>query len=215
MARISRSIKYIWPFCIGIGYLLFPYFDGWSEICCPRLSRIWQDVFLLWGREWILVFFMVQMIYICVAFFKKWPLKIRGLIVLLAVVYLSVWWVSYPVNTTGTDRRIDAFSLGGWTRLILAGGPVRVQQEALDFLDAASSPTPPISECPSSLQALGISSVQIDKVLGTMKAYIHSRGTYSDQFGYIIQATNAPVPQIFREHRIWKLANGIYLFEVW
>ena len=215
MKLSSYSIKHIWPFCIGMGYLLFPYFDGWSEICCPRLSRIWLGAFLLWHRGWIIVFFALQLIYFCIAFVKKWSLKSKSLIIILAIVYLLMWQVSYPTDTTGTDRRIGAFVLGGQTRLVLAGGSMLVHQEALDFIDTVTNLTPPVSECPSSVKALGVSLVKIDKTTGTMVAYIHNRGTHSDQFGYIFQDVSAADPQIVHNHRIWKLAAGIYLFEIW
>ena len=51
-------------------------------------------------------------LYLC-RVFQKWPLKIRGLIVLLAVCVFIDMVDSYRKYRRGLNRRIDAFSLGG------------------------------------------------------------------------------------------------------
>jgi hypothetical protein len=41
------------------------------------------------------------------------------------------------------------------------------------------------------------------------------QGPYADQFGFLIQGTDVPAPEVPGEHRIWNLADGIYFYEKW
>jgi hypothetical protein len=209
--RALHCLKYIWPFIVGMGCFFFPCFDGWSETFCPRISRYWSGLFLLNPIFTLVAFlsFLIQGVYLFFAFYKKWSRNRKILIGMCLIMLTLMWSIAIP-NVT---MRIRCFPVGGWTRIMWAGGASKVRREALHLLDTASHGATSRSEWPDSFKALGAVGVMVDKETYTVNVSIYRQDHFADQFGFLIQKEDAPIPKIAHEHRIWKLANGIYFYE--
>jgi hypothetical protein len=129
----------------------------------------------------------------------------------------------YPSDLSRVSRRIDSFKLGARYRVRWAGGASKVRQEALALLAEPSGVPLPRSKWPDSILALCASAVTVDKKNGIIDIEIPRRRFFfwGDQFGYLITDINAPEPVISNNppniygHRLWKISDGIYLYEKW
>lgn len=222
MKRIVHSLRYIWPavvLVLGIGFVLNPYIDGASEIFCPTISQglwlalsVWQLIALM--------AFIADCACFILAFFHRWSSFAKAVTATPLVLLPVLWMLVYPPGITWTDRRISAFPIGGRMRVMWAGGPSKVREEALAFLATSQDSTPPESEWPASIRALGAGYVKIDQSTRVVQVNIPRRNVFADQFSFLIQSTDAPAPRANDKsgghgHRIWELAEGIYLYEEW
>jgi len=120
-------------------------------------------------------------------------------------------------------RRVDYFQLGARYRIAWVGGASKVRQEALTLLDEPSGVPLPSSKWPDSICALRASDVKVDKDKGIIDIEIPRRRWFfwGDQLGYLITDANAPEPVIINDpriasgHRLWKITEGIYLYQKW
>lgn len=224
MERIIRNFKSRWPaivFVLGIGFLFGPYLDGWSEVFCPRISHYLWMLVIVW--RWVaLGAFVSHCVYFAITLRRKWSLKYRVLVTIPLVILPLTWRVMYPPGITTTDRRISSFAIGGWMRVMWAGGPSKVRNDALNLVDATSYSVPPKSEWPASIRALGATYVEVHKGSRTANVYIPRQNVFfADQFGFLIRDAGAPAPDVnhyadaINGYRLWKLADGVYLYEIW
>jgi hypothetical protein len=129
--------------------------------------------------------------------------------------------VIYPIGTIPTDGRISSYAIGGQMRVMWAGGASQVRNEALDFIDTTTHSNPPSSEWPVSIRALGAVFVKVDKNSRTVNVCLPRVDVFANQFGFLIRDAGASIPDINRYvgkidgYRLWKLADGIYLYEIW
>jgi hypothetical protein len=199
---------------LGLILLLYPIIDGWGEIFFPG----GQDRFLitLLLHAAIIIVVILHIICFTVALFRSWSIKV--LIYMVLPIGLLI-----GIGVTQTQRRIESFKLGAQTRVIWAGGPSKVRQEAIALLATTSDLSPPPPQWPPSLQALGAVYIELDKNAQVVDVKIPpQRFMYmvGDQFGYLIMDPEAKAP-ISTDHyeedgkRIWKIADGIYLYEIW
>lgn len=222
MKWFIRSLRYLWPmvvFVLGMHSLFNPYISGWCEVFCPRISYELWGLLLLWGLL-KLAAFAVHCIYSIFVFFRRGPLKYKIYVAVPLVILSLMWGVLCLPGLTYTDRRVNSFKIGGWTRVVWAGGPSKVREEALELIDTSSDAEPPESKWPASIRALGAIRVRVNKESRTLDVAIPTATPYSDQFGFLIRDAESPVPKIAEGpygggHRIWQLADGIYLYEKW
>lgn len=215
MKKLLPAIVCSCSFIAGMGYLSIPYFDGWSEIVWPRLSNLWSWAFFLWDVKWMWLFVAIQCIFFLVALMRNWSRRKQGVTLALLLILVLMWQVIYPPTVSHTTRRIDAFSIGGWTRMMWAGGPQKIQDAAKSLVDTALSSSPPKTEWPLSIKMLGASYIEIDTSTSTVDVYLPRKNTLADQFGFLIQTADEKPTQILGEHRIWPLADGVYFYEIW
>jgi len=222
MKRFFRNLGYLWPMMVlvlGMHALFGPYIDGWCEVFCPRMWYELSGLLMLWGLL-RLAAFAVHCIYSIFVFFRREPLKYKIYVAIPLVILPLMWGVLRLPGLTYTNRRISSFKIGGWTRMMWAGGPSKVRGDALELIDASSDEAPPESEWPASIRALGAIRIEVDRKSRALDVAIPPATPYSDQFGFLIQDVESPVPRIVDGplgggHRIWKLADGIYLYEEW
>ena len=120
-------------------------------------------------------------------------------------------------------RRVDYFQLGAQYRIAWVGGASKVRQEAITLLDEASGISLLKSKWPDSIRGLCASDVKIDKDSKIVDIEIPRRRWFfwGDQLGYLITDVNAPEPVIINDpriasgHRLWKITDGIYLYQKW
>ena len=149
---------------------------------------------------------------------RKWPYGLKILSGAPLIILLALWLFSYDADTTWTDKRVSAFPIGGQLRVAWAGGANRVREDGLKLLDYSQDATLPRAELPISIRRLGATSVQVHKNEGIVKVFTLRRLSLDDEFGFFIQDVSAQAPESVDEtggHRIWKLAEGIYLYENW
>ncbi|MDY7041454.1 MAG: hypothetical protein SVX38_11380 [Chloroflexota bacterium] len=222
MKRFVYNLRYLWPmavFVLGIGFLFGPYIDGWCEIFCPRISHELRVLLLLW-RPLAFAAFTVHCIYSIFVLVRRRPLQYKIYIAIPLVLLPLMWGVVYPPGVTYSDRRVSSFKMGGWTRVMWAGGPSKMRREALELIDTSSGTSSPEPEWPASIKALGAIHVRVDREARIVDVAIPPSTPYSDQFGFLIQDVDTPTPTVVGgsegdEYRIWQLADGIYLYEEW
>lgn len=221
---------------VGLFYFLEPFLSGWVEIVDPIIAR---NIFV--PIDWIILMVTLPLYQLSSQLALVTPDIVFGLMFLLYVFYYLrvicnqkrenlkrltivpiivcclLWGIMLPLGWTCTSRRINAFRVGGWTRVMWSGGPSRVRTEALEFMQATTQAAPLKSEWPLSLQRLGywlriehdnqLVLVGIGRVIGM-----------ADEFGFVLQDPEAPPPQshYFRldpPPRLSRLADGVYFFQ--
>jgi len=203
---------------LGLGSLLFPIVDGWSEIFIPGTPSGLLIEFLLAVMAFVAT--ATHIICLVVTLFHKRSVRYIAYIIPI-VMLMCISYLLYPTGVTRTHRRIDSFQLGAQTRVMWAGGPSKIREDAFTLLTTAPEASPPPSEWPDSINALGASYVEINKKERVIQVQIPRRHAfYADQFGYLILDKNAigsPSMDLLEQYgnRIWKIADGIYLYERW
>lgn len=219
-------ISFVVVLVLGLLWIFLPLIDGASEIFFPGSTYIGIELLLVATLLVDLVATVVVLFHITcftLALFYKRSVKYLVCMLIPLVLLAAINHVLYPAGLTFTDRRVDSFQLGARYRVIWAGGASKVRQEALALLAATSEVHPTRSEWPDSIRALCASGVKVDKKAQLVDVEIPRRRffVWGDQFGYLITEANAEEPVIVDEppvvygHRLWKIADGIYLYEKW
>lgn len=203
---------------MGLLWIFSPVIDGASEIFLPG-STSYVIEFL--GVAALVMLFHITC-FVTAAVYRR---SVRYLIYMLvpAVLIVAADRILRPADLTWTDRRVASFQLGAQYRVDWAGGPAKVRQESLALLAKTAYVSVPKSEWPESIRALRGSSVKINKSARLVDVEIPRRRCFfwGDQFGYLITDANAPEPVIvndppvIRGHNLWRIADGIYLYETW
>jgi hypothetical protein len=136
---------------------------------------------------------------------------------------VGIHFLFYPPGVKRVDRRIQSFPIGARISIFRAGGAYKVRQEALELISNAKETSPEYSKWPKSLRSLGAMSLKVDKNAQMLDVEIPRRRWFfwGDQFGYLITDKGAqePVivdnPPVVNGHRLWKITDGIYLYQTW
>lgn len=215
-------ISFVAVLLVGLLWIFYPFIDGASEIFYPGSTYIGIELLLLVTLvATVVVLFHIACFSLAVFYNRSAKYLVCMLIPLGLLAVIN--HILYPAGLTRTDRRIDSFQLGARYRLVWAGGASKVRQEALALLAATSEVNPAKSKWPNSIRALCASSVKVDKKAQLVDVEIPRLRffVWGDQFGYLITKANAGKPVIVDEppivygHRLWKIADGIYLYEKW
>ncbi|MFC1974894.1 hypothetical protein ACFLXQ_00680 [Chloroflexota bacterium] len=206
---------------LGLIFLTAPIIDGWSEIFFPGGSS-WFLIYLVTGLLLVTSILVTGVLYVA-SFVANLIVKrsIWYLVYLFPIILLlCAWYLLYPPGVTDTDIRINSFQLGAQTRVLWAGGSSKVRQGAVDLLENRSLTVPSQSEWPRSIRALGGIRLQFTGNQ-TVKVILPKRRFFfdGDEFGYFIMVDDGAEPYIRGSHgggyRLWKISDGIYLYEVW
>ncbi|MBN2390063.1 MAG: hypothetical protein JXR84_05045 [Anaerolineae bacterium] len=200
---------------VGLFYLLESFLSGWFEIVDPVIYR---NVFV--PIDWIvfirltfpffrlsenlalfipdIVFGLIFLLYV-LYFFKvvrnRWmEEKHRRLAFVPITVCCLVWCLLLPFGGTYFARRINAFRVGGWTRLMCSGGASRVREDALEFMQETAQADPPRSEWPLSLQKLGYG-LRIEHDNQLVLVGLGRAIGMAAEFGFIIQKPSRVIAQ--------------------
>lgn len=212
------ALSFVAVLLVGFLWILSPVFDGASEIFFPGSTSHVIELFMV-----LVAVVLFHITCFLLAVFRNRSVKYVVCMLIPLGLVAAIDHVFYPSDLTRTDRRIDSFKLGARYRVRWAGGASRVRQEALDLLSATSQESPSRSEWPDSIRALCASAVTVDKKTGQVDVEIPRRRFFfwGDQFGYLITDANATEPVIINDppvvhgHRLWKISDGIYLYEKW
>ena len=210
------ALSFVAVLLVGLLWILFPILDGASEIFFPGSTSYEIEFFMV---AVAVVMFHITCFILAVIYRRSVKYMVYMLIpfFLLAVTNHFL----YPPDLSRVNRRVDSFKLGARYRVQRAGGASKVRQEALTLLAETSGVSLPRSKWPDSIHALGANAVKIDKKTGLVDVEIPRRRFFfwGDQFGYLITDTNAIKPVIINDprsgHRLWKISDGIYLYEKW
>lgn len=214
------AVSWVAVLAFGLLWLLFPILDGFSEIYYPGGG---VDTFF-WGLAAVLIAPVAlgfHFVSFSAAFARNW--SVRYLVLMLAPIGLliSLYLLLYPAGVTRADKRIDSFQLGARAAVKRAGGAAKVRQEALALLASSSETSLARSEWPDSFCQLHAERVTVDREAQRVDVYIPRRPCWGEQFGYLITEQDAkePIivddPPLARGHRLWRVADGIYLYHTW
>ena len=211
-------LSFVAVLLVGLLWILFPILDGASEIFFPGSTSYEIEFFMV---AVAVVLFHITCFILAVIYRRSFKYLVYMLIPLFLMIV--TYKVLYPNNQSYGRRRVDSFQLGARYRVRWVGGASKVRQETLTLLDETSGVSIPRSKWPDSIRALRASDVTVDKKTGIVDVEIPRRRFFfwGDQFGYLITDANAPVPVIIDDpriangHRLWKISDGIYLYEKW
>jgi len=199
---------------VGFLWILFPIWDGAIEVFFPGSTYYRIELFIL---AFVVVLFHITC-FILAGFYRhslKYLIYMFFPLCLLAV-------LNHFLCPAGRIR-VDYFQLGARYRIAWAGGASKVRQEALILLDEPPGIPLSSSKWPDSIRALRASAVKVDKDNKIVDVEIPRRRWFfwGDQLGYLITDVNAPQPIIINDpriasgHRLWKITDGIYLYQKW
>jgi len=208
------AFSFVAVLLVGLLWILFPILDGASEIFFPGSNYYVIELFIV---AVVVVLFHITCFILAVIYRRsvKYLVYMMIPLCLLAVLNHFLW-------PTGRSR-VNSFQLGARYRISWAGGASKIRQEVLTLLDETSGVSIPRSEWPDSIRALRASAVKVDKDKGIVDVEIPRRRWFfwGDQLGYLITDANAPEPVIINDpriasgHRLWKISDGIYLYQKW
>jgi hypothetical protein len=217
----------------GLFYLFEPFLSAWFEIVNPFIARnffltidwmifvitlplpsdlqfYFPDIFFGFLTLLYLVFFVV------IAHSDWTDIQKRYTFAPLMVLPL-IWALMSPLGLSYYGKRVNSYVVGGWSRMMLAGGPTTLRNDSVYLLENAIASEPDWQELPSSIKRLnGWVEVEFEKQLvlvGTGRMF-----NMANEFGFIIQKEKATfaIPNYLESSdsfRIWKLADGVYLFD--
>jgi len=235
--KLKRSVPILFLLYSSY-YFLEPFLSGWFEIVDPSIARM---VFLpLRWMSFVLVTLPIAMVFGDVAFYTP-DILFATVLALYLVYYLRVgryeinekhkklaylplialsfvFIVMIPLGFTSRDRHVNSFPVGGWSRLMMAGGPSRVREEALQLLNSTKEERPDWSEIPPTLKRLG-GWVGVEHENRLVIVGLGRMFNMADEFGFVFQEEDSGEPnpaylERFDFQRFWKLAEGVYFYEV-
>ncbi|MDH5507773.1 MAG: hypothetical protein OEZ02_11195 [Anaerolineae bacterium] len=213
--------------CLGLFYMLNPFLFSWFEIVNNHIART-----LFLPINWILVvvffplvdYIDIMALIMFIGYILYFGVTIRpnggekdvkfarNSLVLLSL----IWIIMSPMGITYMDRTMGGYPIGGWSRIILAGGPSEVRRDTSALINSEKQEGETIYELPDSLDGLGYWA-KIEREKNIVYVGLGSMFNMADEFGYIIQAEDGPlvIPNYFDDdwYRTWKIFDGIYLFE--
>ena len=207
-------LSFVAVLLVGLLWILFPILDGAAEIFFPGSNYYLIELFIV---SVFFVLFHITCFILAVIYRRSVKYLIYMMIPLFLLVVLNHFL--FPAGR----RRVDYFQLGARYRIAWVGGAFKLRQEALTLLDETPVGSLPISKWPDSIRGLRASAVKVDKDNGIVDVEIPRRRWFfwGDQLGYLITGANAPEPVIINDpriasgHRLWKITDGIYLYQKW
>jgi hypothetical protein len=240
----NKAILPVLFFVCGILYFFEPILSGWMEIVDPAIAAelllpmklivftislpFYLLAFAVLGNEnslivayvidiLFLLAFLGYLVYFMGIIRKKWSPNQTRLALVPLVVLPMLWFALLPIGATKIERRINSFSIGGWTRMMFAGGSTIVRSDGIKLLESTNQEEPGMDEWPSSIKNLG-GWVVAEKDKQLLLIGIGRMFNMADEFGFIIpkEIGETPIPRYLEKsqfYRIWKIADGIYFFE--
>jgi hypothetical protein len=208
------TLSFVAVLLVGLLWILFPILDGASEVFFPGSPCYLIELFIV---AVVVILFHITCFILALIYRRSVKYLVYMLIPLCLLVVLN-----YFLWPTGRSR-VDSFQLGARYRIAWVGGASKVRQEALTLLDETPEISIPRPKWPDSIHALRASDVQVDKDKGIVDVEIPRRRWFfwGDQLGYLITDANATAPVIIDDpriangHRLWKISEGIYLYQKW
>jgi len=186
------------------------------------ISFSFQDVlgdYEMWFPD--IVFATVSILYLLVFFskivFSEWTDKLRKFAFLPLVLFPIVWLIMSPLGLSfWGEKRVNSYVVGGWSKMMLAGGPVALQNDSVYLLEYTNNPEPDWQDLPSAIKKLD-GWVEIDFEKQLVLVGTGSMFNMANEFGFIIREKNGalPIPDYLAGsdfYRIWRLADGVYFF---
>ncbi|MCP4143595.1 MAG: hypothetical protein GY755_25465 [Chloroflexi bacterium] len=221
-------------FLFGLFYFFEPFLSSLFEIINPFIARNlflpidWMVFVITLPFNAILGFYFPDTVFIIITisylafFFSKpiqtgWADKQKRLAFSPLVIFPLIFLIMSPLGLFYYgQKRVNSNVVGGWTRLILAGGVDVIRADSSELLKS-SNEYPADEEILASIEKLGYwTKIEQDKkilLVGVGRLF-----NMADEFGYIIQDDNKPLqlPDYLERsefYRIWKFSEGIYFFE--
>jgi hypothetical protein len=213
----------------GLLWVWWPVLDGAIEIFYPRSDWFnwpFEDIFILALAIVALLFHAA----VCSAAFMRRRSWVYVALMLAPIgISVGTYVILYPSGMDRVQKRVDSFQLGARWAVKRAGGATKVREDALVLLastpDAARPPfqaldSTPSATWPKSFHALHAIRIEVNEVTPYVDVVILPTSCFADTFGYIIMSEDATEPDIKnlhdrQGHRLWKIADGIYLYEEW
>jgi len=168
--QIGRFIFPLAIFLIGFWYFFEPFLSHWFEIVYPLIAR---SVFFPF--DWILIFgvltnfsffpfdfwipdlvfliiFGMYLVFYLKVVRQKWLSVYAKFARMPSIIFPIIWVLLLPLGFTYFGRGINASVVGGWSRLMLAGGPSVVRTESMGRLESGSESSLSYSDLPPALQ---------------------------------------------------------------
>ncbi len=221
---------------IGLMYLFEPLVISWMKVVAPiwvvliGLPFVWiMGPFLGLGLPtpgfytFDIVFGLITILYILyfVRVARSQSATRQKTLVLLPLLILLVVWASMiPLGYSFSgEKRFNSYAIGGWSRIMLAGGPAILKAEAVELLNSTDEyqyGIVPASKAPPSLQKLGRLVIE-EKDKGLVLVTDGIIMLIGDEFGYIIHDSRLPwvVPERLmysRNVRIWQVGEDVYFY---
>lgn len=228
----------------GLFYFFEPVLSAWFEVVNPSIAKtiflpihwvtfiismpIYLISFLAVGEENIstisyvtdflfLLFFICYLIYYVVVIRKNWTIEQKKLALFPLFIFPIFWLALLPIGVTNIERHINSFPIGGWSRMMFAGGPKTIKEDGIKLLESTKQEYPEDEELPPSIKKLGYW-VKVERDKQLLLVGIGRMFNMADEFGFIIQKENGktPIPHYLEKsefYRVWKIADGIYFFE--
>jgi hypothetical protein len=244
--KILRS-KFVVPIAFivyGLFYFFEPVVSAWLEVVSPSIAATtflpiqWVTFLItlpiyfiasaILGEEnsfaiaymadvLFLLVFLCYIAYFVRVITKKWSAEHKKVAVFPLIAFPIFWLALLPIGATKIERHVNAFSIGGWSRVMFAGGPKMVREGGIKLLESVKQGQPTDEEIPPSIDKLGYW-VQIEHDPKLVLVGAGQMFGMADAFGFIIPEENGrvPLPHYLEEsefYRIWKIADGVYFFE--
>lgn len=221
----------------GLYYFLEPFLSGWFEVVNPSIARTiflpldWMSfafvafpLALIFGEialhapDFLFIFFFA-----CYTAYYFWigrhknNVRQKYLALSPLIIFPLLFVVMLPLGFTAIDRRVGSFPIGGWSRLVFAGGPSRVHEEAIWLLNNTEEQQPDRSKVPPALKRLG-GWITIEHENDLVILRLGRTSGMADEFGFVFQETDTDEPGSdylaeFNFLRFWKLADAVYFYE--
>jgi hypothetical protein len=229
---------------VGLFYFFEPVISAWFEIVDSSVAAsiflpinwvvfiplylIGQVIYLTTGNESIsvvtyiydyifLFFYLIYLTYFITIIRKNWSLQQKRLSLFPLIAFPLFWLGMFPIGATNIERHINSYSIGGWSRMMFAGGAEIIRDDGIKILENTRQESPAFENLPSAIKKLG-GWVWIEQDKQLVLVGIGRMSGMSDEFGFIIQGEigAVPIPHYIENsqfYKIWKLADGIYFFE--
>jgi len=199
--RLTKTLRFSWPFVVALACLLFDWFDAWSETFCTRISRLWDGALLVCMGVFVLMF-LAEFAYL----FSRRSRRERLLVGILLILF--------PLLALGHSLRAHFFFVGALSRIACAGGPKSLQTDATLMMQSASDGEVPQPGWPSGVTMIHPLSVSVDKQKGTTHLHFLPRDHFADRFGLLIVRPGSALCESDTLYfRLWRVSDGIWFYQ--
>ena len=237
----TKMRKAIFPttlLCIGLFYAIHPILSGIFEVLDPYIARtiflpfdwllfafafpmlfLFEEVSQYYYDIVFVLIFLGYIVYFMKVVRPKWDGTPKKLAIFSLILIPVIILVLSPLGITFQERRINSFQIGGWLYLQFTGNINDITKEAQDLVEYHSGKEylyRQKSELPPTISQLG-GWVKVDNENQIVYVGKGSMTGMSAEFGFMIlvKDTQSPSSSYLEKNnilRVWKLAEGIYLF---
>ena len=183
------------------------FFDCWSEVFCPIISRFWVPLGFMASVAQIISFSLVLVTTIIAVYRRMAPRLQQAMTVRVGLCILLL---------LATKLKCEFFCVGAASRVFLSGGADSVRQSILmNFMDPNTNQLRVTHSNPPTALPSGMRDTEPPIIFSRPTEaiiQIPARHCFSDTFCYVILLDENDVCQV-EAWRTWKIGKGFYFCE--